>query len=410
MAGQLKINGVTLATEDSSVITLENPQIKDSSNNLVLDQSGSKAVLNNVEVVNDSSMMFRNKIINGDMRIDQRNAGSIYTSLYNSTYILDRWYFDANSLDQIYLDISRYSMTASDFNSTGFSNALKVEVATAESAIAANEYGSIQQRIEAQTLTDLKFGTSNAKPLMLSFWVKTSLTGTYGITLQKMDTTARLINKSYTTTSTDWQHVKIPIAGDTDSGALIANDNGEGFRLIFWLGVGSDYTTSSSSTWINYSDSYWGGSHQQNAFLTTQNATFHLTGVQLEVGNQATPFEHKPIGVELELCQRYFEKSYNLEVAPGSSTETGSFRTLAPRTLSSSLDFMYSVQYKVPKRASGLTRIYSTDGSLASVRDVSGGTNTTLRRSSGGESNLMVGFDIQDTRFYAFQWTADAEF
>ena len=88
MAGQLKVNGVTLATESSGTVTLENPQIKDSSNNLILDQSGSKSVLKNVEVVNDSSRMFRNRIINGDMRIDQRNAGSAVST--HSNFVVDR--------------------------------------------------------------------------------------------------------------------------------------------------------------------------------------------------------------------------------------------------------------------------------------------------------------------------------
>jgi hypothetical protein len=252
------------------------------------------------------SMNFRNKIINGDMRIDQRNAG-VSVSLNSTSYTLDRWNLHASGLDEAGLNVSQYSMNASDLNSTGFSNALKVEVGTTESSIAADEYAAVQQRIEAQNLTDLKFGTANAKSLMLSFWVKTSLSGTYGITLQKLDTTHRLINKSFTTTTTDWEEVTIPITGDTDSNALISDDNGEGFRLSFWLGAGSDYTTSSSNSWINYSDPYWAGSHQQNAFLTTQNATFYITGVQLEEGSVPTPFEHRPYGVELSLCQRYYE-------------------------------------------------------------------------------------------------------
>ena len=263
----------------------------------------------------DQPMMFRNRIINGDMRIDQRNAGAS-VSLNTTAHTLDRWRVQASGLDEASLNVSQYSMNASDLNSTGFSNALKVEVGTAESSIAADEYVSIQQRIEAQNLTDLKFGTASAKSLMLSFWVKTSLTGTYGITLEKIDTTAtRLINKSFTTLTTDWEKVTIPIAGDIDSSALISDDNGEGFRLSFWLGVGSDYTTSSSNSWINYSDPYWAGTHQQNAFLTTQNATFYITGVQFEEGSVPTPFEHRPYGTELALCQRYYQKFGNLSYA-----------------------------------------------------------------------------------------------
>jgi len=327
-------------------------------------------------------MMFRNRIINGDMRIDQRNAGAS-VSLNTTAHTLDRWRVQASGLDEASLNVSQYSMNASDLNSTGFSNALKVEVGTAESSIAADEYVSIQQRIEAQNLTDLKFGTASAKSLMLSFWVKTSLTGTYGITLEKIDTTAtRLINKSFTTLTTDWEKVTIPIAGDIDSSALISDDNGEGFRLSFWLGVGSDYTTSSSNSWINYSDSYWAGSHQQNAFLTTQNATFYITGVQLEEGAVPTPFEHRPYGTELALCQRYY---YGHPSYPWA-------RLIAPD--GAPADFNGTAAFKVTMRATPSTNdlnVYEagsgSDLSGVSVYNISNQSITFIRMVSDGAAD-----------------------
>jgi len=184
----------------------------------------------------------------------------------------------------------------------------------------------------------------------------------------------------------------------TDTTANNGPDSTVGFSSA--LSSGDTFTVSGSGTgnhlWIKFS-------------LDTALDFSTLDKVMVEEGTVPTPFEHRPYGIELALCQRYYEKSYNLDVALGTSTQEGSFRTLASRTLSSAADYMYSVQYKVTKRSSTDLVIYSIDGTQGSVRDISGGTNTTLRSSLGGASNLMINFDIIDTRFYAFQWTAESE-
>ena len=152
-----------------------------------------------------------------------------------------------------------------------------------------------------------------------------------------------------------------------------------------------------------------GTEYSKHLWIRFDGTLANLNKVQVEEGTVVTPFEHRPISVELSLAQRYFEKSYDIDTAPGTSTQENSFRTIAPRTLSSATDYMYSIQYKVIKRSGTDLVIYSTDGTQGSVRDISGGTNTTFRSSLGGASNLMTGFDIIDTRLYAFQWTAEAE-
>jgi len=152
-----------------------------------------------------------------------------------------------------------------------------------------------------------------------------------------------------------------------------------------------------------------GTEYSKHLWIRFDGTLANLNKVQVEEGTVVTPFEHRPISVELSLAQRYFEKSYDIDTAPGTSTQENSFRTIAPRTLSSATDYMYSIQYKVIKRSGTDLVIYSTDGTQGSVRDISGATNTTLRSSLGGASNLMTGFDIIDTRLYAFQWTAEAE-
>jgi hypothetical protein len=309
MAGQLKVNGVTLATEESGTVTLEAPQIKDSSNNVILDQSGTNPVLKNVEVVNDSSMMFRNKIINGGMNISQR--GTSFSFAHDGTlqtYTLDRFNFRCGGISQYDTTVSQYSMSAAELNTTGHSKALKILTGTAESAISSGTNVRLEYKTEAQDLQDLQYGTASARTVTLSFWVKSSVTGTYAVNLYKADTTYRMINKTYTiNTANTWEKKIISIVGDTDSTGSIVNDNGEGLRIMWVLATGSDFNSSSATTWADYSSTNFLAGHVQNGVVTTGGADWYLTGVQLEIGSSATPFEHRPIGMELSLCERYFQ-------------------------------------------------------------------------------------------------------
>ena len=158
-------------------------------------------------------------------------------------------------------------------------------------------------------LQDLQYGTSSAKSMTLSFWVKSSITGTYAISFYKDDTTSRIINRSYTINSANtWEKKTISIVGDTDSTGSIVNDNGEGFRIIWGLASGSTYDGSTSTSWTNYTNAHFLGGHVQDGVVTTAGADWYLTGVQLEIGSSVTPFEHRPIGIENGLCQRYAHK------------------------------------------------------------------------------------------------------
>jgi len=248
----------------------------------------------------------RNIIINGAMQVFQRGSA---TFNHNATatanlYGLDRYQFQSSNQDELEGTITQVADAP-----VGFTNSLKWTTTEPESAIAADETFDCCQKIEAQDLQQLAFGTSSAKKLTLSFYVKSSVTGTYGINVYKADSTARQLTSTYTISSANtWEEKTIIIPADTDSGGTIANDNGEGLRITWHLGTGSNFTSANNAlTWSNYADGGWAFGHAQNGVATTDNATWQLTGVQLEVGEQATPFEHRSFGEELALCQRYYQ-------------------------------------------------------------------------------------------------------
>jgi hypothetical protein len=243
----------------------------------------------------------RNLIINGAMQIYQRGAGT----LANGQFGPDRFAFGTANLDNLVGTLTQDSDAPDNFSSS-----LKITVTTAETSIASDEYAYLHQRIEAQNLQGLGYGTSSAKQLTLSFWVKSSVTGTFAVGLYKPDNTTQIHNKTYTINSAGtWEYKTVTFSANTLAGGAIDNDNGVGLWVNWHLGAGSDLKgTSSSSGWISYVVSSWADGQDTNAVLTTTNATWQITGVQLEVGSQASDFEQRSYGEELSLCQRYFYK------------------------------------------------------------------------------------------------------
>jgi hypothetical protein len=245
----------------------------------------------------------RNLIINGAMQIYQRNGGTLSST--SGEYGPDRFELGTANLDNLAGTLTQDSDAPDNFGSS-----LKITVTTAETAIAADEYAYIHQRIEAQNLQGLGYGTSSAKQLTLSFWVKSSVTGTFAVGLYKPDNTAQIHNKTYTINSANtWEYKTVTFEANSLAGGAIDNDNGIGFYLNWHLAAGSNFKgTSSSSGWISYVNTAWADGQDTDAVITTTNATWQLAGVQLEVGDVATPFEHRSYGEELNLCKRYFER------------------------------------------------------------------------------------------------------
>ena len=245
----------------------------------------------------------KNIITNGAMTVAQRStsATNVSTAGYHAC---DRWNFTLSGRDQAVFTFSQNTSSIVD----GFSNSFKIQATTAESAIASDEFFIVRQKVEARDLQHLAYATSSAKSTTLSFYVKSSVAATFAVYLYKPDSTARVIGGTYTINSADtWEFKTLTFAGDTDSGATITNDNDEGLHIAFPLAVGSDFTATNNTSWADYSTGNLAFGHAGNAVVTTTNATWEITGVQLEVGSVGTEFEHRSFGEELALCQRYFQ-------------------------------------------------------------------------------------------------------
>ena len=244
---------------------------------------------------------FRNLIINGAMQIYQRGAGTLASGQFGP----DRFEWGTANLDNLAGTLTQDSDAPDNFSSS-----LKITVTTAETSIASDEYAYLHQRIEAQNLQGLGYGTSSAKQVTLSFWVKSSVTGTFAVGLYKGDNTVQIHNKTYTINSAGtWEYKTVTFSANTLSGGAIDNDSGIGLYVSWHLGAGSTYKgTSSSSGWISYVSSSWADGQDTDAVLTTTNATWQITGVQLEVGSEPTPFEHRSYADELFRCERYLQQ------------------------------------------------------------------------------------------------------
>jgi len=237
----------------------------------------------------------KNKIINGDMVIDQRNNGASTTPTVNGTYSLDRW-------QSVFTQASKYSVqqnAGSVTPPTGFTNYLGI-TSTSAYSISSGDIFNIVHNIEGFNTADLGWGTANAQTVTLSFWVRSSLTGTFGVVINN-NNASRSYPAAYTISSANtWEQKSITIAGDT-SGTWLTT-NGVGLQIRFGLGVGSTFSGTAGS----WSGSSFYGTTGATSVVGTNGATFYLTGVQLERNTTATPFEWLPYTTELQLCQRYY--------------------------------------------------------------------------------------------------------
>ena len=239
----------------------------------------------------------KNLVTNGAMRISQR--GSSFSTVSNNETTIDQF-----ALTHPY-GSSQMSISQSTTSPDGFSNSYKLDVNSADTSIGAGQYVAIRHRIEAQNLQQLAFGTSGAKSIALSFYVRSNVTGTYAVNIQQTDNSKKQVSATYTINSADtWERKTFTFAGDTSG--VINNDTGDGFEMLWYLAAGSNRnsgTARSTFTAHNLADEAAG--HTANILSSTSN-NFHLTGVQLEVGGVVTDFEHIPISLEERLCQRYF--------------------------------------------------------------------------------------------------------
>ena len=250
------------------------------------------------DIIPSSPLSHRNLIINGAMQVSQR--GTSFTGLTNGNegYTLDQFRWDESGSPSAVCTVAQDSNAPDDF-----SKSLKVTVTTADTAMAASDHIAVEQRIEARNLQLLNYGSSSAKSITLSFYVKSNKTGTYGIWFYQ-DDTSRSASYNYAISSAaTWERKSITIAGDT-GGNGINNDNGDGLRIIFGLASGSNFTSGSSSWGVDSNATNRFKGHNVNVMDSTSNY-WQITGVQLELGDNATPFEHRSYADELLRCQRY---------------------------------------------------------------------------------------------------------
>ena len=253
--------------------------------------------------VDNNSVRFKNFFINGDFMIAQRATGA--TAAGNGTYTtLDRMQTYLGNTDGAYTT-AQTALSAADQATTGQVFAYDIQCTTADTSIASNAYVMVRQRIEAQFLQSLLYGSSAAKTLTLSFYVKSNLTGTTTGCIIKADSTAQAFLFEYTINSANTWEKKVIKITPPSNGGTIDNNNGTGFSVQWNLHIGSDYLGGSNLTW-DETNSYYGTTNTLNVLSSTDNDLF-LTGVQLEIGDQATDFEYLPFDVNLIRCQRYFE-------------------------------------------------------------------------------------------------------
>ena len=235
----------------------------------------------------------RNLIINGACVIDQRNGGASVTPA-DTNYTIDRWRYTASQASKFTFQQNAGSVTPP----AGFENYMGFTVASAVS-VGSGDYFAITQRIEGYNVNQLEFGTANAKTVTLSFWVRSSLTGTFGGSLRGASF-GRSYPFTYSISSANtWEYKTVAVAGDTSGTYQSGNTTGLG--VIFGLGVGSTYSGTAGA---------WTASGHFSAtgavsVVGTGSATWYITGVQLEVGSNASDFEHRSYGEELAACQRY---------------------------------------------------------------------------------------------------------
>jgi hypothetical protein len=341
--------------------------------------NGTNGITFNDGSLQPSAPVGKNKIINGDMRVDQRN-GTATINGTGVTYNVDRW------LGRGVASAGVFTLAQDTNSPANFTNSLKATVTTADSSIASASSYRVQQSIEGYNMEDLNWGTSDAQSVTLSFWVRSSVTGTFGGSVANGDYN-RFNVFSYTISSADtWEYKTVTIAGDT-SGTWVTN-NTLALRLNFSLGAGSTLLASAGS---------WGSSAKegvtgQTNVIATNSATFYVTGVQLEANTTATPFEHLQYTTQLQLCQRYYTKL----------TATNAYSTFGFGTAATNARMTTQYHFPTTMRAAPST---SYSGTL-SVLYGTGRTNITSSPDSQLNPNGgYVNYDVSGTPFTAITYS-----
>jgi hypothetical protein len=323
-----------------------------------------------------------NRAVNGAMMFDQVNEGSAYSVPVNNTqtYLLDQYYTFCSTTG------SPSGVTAQRVADApaGFTNSLKITVGTGAGSVGTNDYFYVAQPIEANNLSDLNYGTANAEPTSLSFWVKSSIAGTFAAALQNVAENRSIVFKFTIATGGVWQQVQIPNIPGDQSGTWATGNSGM-LLLIITIASGSGFQNSTLGSWL--SADWLASTSQTNSVLTTSAATFQFTGLQFNSGVFCQPYEKRQIQQELALCQRYFEKSYDIGTAPGAaSSGNGCEYFVAAASIDGA-----GARFKVPKRADPSVILYSPNsGTTAKAYDSTGSADVTVSGANIGQNGFIA--------------------
>jgi hypothetical protein len=347
--------------------------------------------------VNTGGFM-RNRIINGAMVIDQRNAGASGTA---QAYTVDRWGYYAAQVSKGTWGQNLGSVTPPN----GFANYLGFSSSSAYSVVSGDSF-IFNQMVEGFNIADFGWGSANAVPVTFSFWVRSSLTGTHSGALRNGTVTRSYVFTFTVNAANTWEYKTVTILGDTTG--TWATNNTLGVAVSFSLGNGSTYNTSSTNAWVS---GHYIGATGSVSVVGTNGATFYVTGVQLEVGTVATPFEREIYSQTLAKCQRYFETSYT-GVAVG--TALGSPATAIYWWAQNAGN--YNCQYaffKVTKRSAPTTNIYNAiTGTAGQIRSTDYSTNLSAVVNSSSVTGFMGGVNnvaVPYSAGLAFHYAADSE-
>jgi len=325
------------------------------------------------------SVNMKNRIINGAMVIDQRNAGASVTAT-GSPFSVDRWQATVSQASKFTIQQNAGAVTPP----VGFTNYVGVTSSSAYSVLT-GDYFILNQTVEGFNIADLGWGTANAKTITISFWVRSSLTGTFGLALSNQDWNYSYPASYTISVANTWEYKTVTIAGPT-AGTWNTNNNG-GVRVQFGLGVGSTYNGTAGS-WVA---AQYLGTTGATSVVGTNGATFYITGVQLEVGSTATSFDYRPYTTELQLCQRYYAKM--------STGGYSNFTAFASGVATASTSGNLFVKYPVTMRASA-TIAYSNvaysyaAGTLTAVSSAGStyaGTDSALAVPTASGASMTIG-------------------
>ena len=330
---------------------------------------------------------YRNLIINGDMSIAQRSTSEASKGADAGYFTVDRMYYFENGTTDVRFTQSQSTDVPSG---QGFASSIKFDCTTADTSLATDNQLVLKHRLEGQNLQQVKFGTSSAESLTLSFWIKSTKTGTFIVELSREG--SRKISKSYTVSSSDtWEKKTLTFSPDT-GGSALSNDNSNRLEVNMYMGVGTNYSSGTLNTSWSAPSNTDRAVGQVNAFDNTSNNIL-FTGVQLEVGTSATPFEFLPYDVNLRRCMRYYQ-----------TYQSGGMICWSGTTISGA-NYFQDVRHVVPMRTSatiGNLTVENRNGFNTSNPSIDYGNTQGFRATLQSNANT-------NEAYFRFKYTADAE-